>query len=82
MDEREGGLQRRKRREKEGKEEREKQKERVVYGVVSLLLAGPIGHAGDGDVRHPWILFVTRETCVPDQPRRGAPSRDRGWEVK
>jgi hypothetical protein len=32
----------------------------VVYGVVSLLLlAGPIGHAGDGDVRHPWVLFVT-----------------------
>jgi hypothetical protein len=54
MDEREGGLQRRKRIEKEGKEEREKQKEGVVYGAVSLLLlAGPIGHAGDGDVRHP-----------------------------
>jgi hypothetical protein len=33
---------RREKREKEGKEEREKQKERVVYGVVSLLLAGPI----------------------------------------
>jgi succinyl-CoA synthetase beta subunit len=43
----------REKREKERKEEREKQKEGVVYVVVSLLLMGPIGCAGDGDVRHP-----------------------------
>jgi hypothetical protein len=59
----------REKREKERKEEREKQKEGVVYGVVCLLLMGPIGCAGDGDVRHPWVLFVTRATCVPGQPR-------------
>jgi hypothetical protein len=48
----------------------------VVYSVVLLfLLADPLGHAGDGDVRHPWVLFITRATCVPGQSRRGAPSR-------
>jgi hypothetical protein len=36
--EREGWLQQRERREKEGKEEREKQKDGVVYGLVPLLL--------------------------------------------
>jgi hypothetical protein len=50
----------------------------VVYGVVPLfLLAGPLGRAGDGDVRHPWVLFVIGATCVSSRSRRGALSRDR-----
>lgn len=77
--EREGGLQRRERREKEEKEEREKQKDGMVYGVVPLLLASPLGHAGDGDVRHPGVLFVTGVTCALGQSRRGASFRDRSW---
>jgi hypothetical protein len=24
-------------------------------------------------------MFITRATCVLGQPRRGTPSRDRGW---
>jgi hypothetical protein len=52
--ERDGQLQQRERRKKEGKGEREKQKDRVVYGVVPLLLpAGPIGRVEDRDVCHP-----------------------------
>jgi hypothetical protein len=61
---------RRKKREREGKEKREKQKEGVIFSVVSLLLLmGPIGRAGDRDVRHPWVLFVIGATCVPGQPK-------------
>jgi hypothetical protein len=52
----------------------------VVYGVVPhLLLVGPLGRAGDGDVRHPRVMFITGATCVPGQSRRGAPSHDRSW---
>jgi hypothetical protein len=78
--EREGGLQRRERREKERIEEREKQKDGVVYGRRSSSSPrGPPCRAGEGDVRHPWFLFITRATCVPGQSSRGAPSRDRSW---
>jgi hypothetical protein len=60
---------------KGGQEEREKQKDEDVHGVVSPILpVGPIGRAEDRDVRHPWVLFVTRVMCVPSQFRRGAPS--------
>jgi hypothetical protein len=38
---------------KKKKKKREKHKEGVVFGVVSFLLTGLIGRAGDGDVRCP-----------------------------